>query len=233
MSYYDDTDAEIFDSLAYPDLDCEFQQLIQKVKKTAFEELQAENKRLKEELDLLKPIKEDYEKWKQEKASEIFKYKQALADVESRVKKARLKELLGDNFTKAYEITRKSVARDCPVCKNTKEIVFKDSLGRTYKVSCPYCFVNRHEYYAEELQLLEILEEDPSKSIFSRYYGRYGLGNKKWVYQETSDNIKFEDIRSCDAVFLSKEKADKYCEWLNNREHNKWLEEDKKLGLVD
>lgn len=232
MSYYDDMDAEIFDSLAYPDLDCEFQQLVQKVKKTAFEELRAENKRLKEELELLKPIKEDYEKWKQERESEIFKYKQALADVEVRVKKARLKELLGDNFTKAYKITWKSVARDCPVCKNTKVIVLKDSLCRTYKESCPYCYTNRHEYYAEEIQLLEILE-NTAENIISRYYGHYGEENKKWVYRETSDNIKFEDIRYVsDAVFLSKEKADKYCEWLNNREHDKWLEEDKKLGLI-
>lgn len=232
MSYYDDMDAEMFDSLAYPDLDCEFQQLIQKVKKTAFEELRTENKRLKEELDLLKPIKEDYEKWKQEKESEMFKYKQALADVELKVKKARLKELLGDNFTKAYEIRLKSVARDCPVCNNTRIIVLKDSLGHTYKESCPYCYANRHEYYAEEIQLLEILE-NTSENILSRYYGCYGDANKKWVYQETSDNIKFEDIRYIhDAVFLSKEKADEYCEWLNNREHDKWLEEDKKLGLI-
>lgn len=232
MSYYDDMDAEMFDSLAYPDLDCEFQQLIQKVKKTAFEELRAENKRLKEELDLLKPIKEDYKKWEQEKESEIVKYKQALASVESRVKKARLQELLGDNFTKAYKITWKSVERDCPVCNKTKVIVLKDSLGRVYKERCPYCEIGRHEYRAEEIQLLEILE-NTSENILSRYYGRYEEEGKKWVYKETSDNIKFEDIKYvCDAVFLSKEKADEYCEWLNNREHDKWLEEDKKLGVI-
>lgn len=215
MEYRDDEIAEM------SELEYECRELIDKIKKTAFEELRKENEELRGKLARLEAIEKVYKDWENEKQILRKAMEKDKNDAISQLKKNRIKELFGDNFVTGYAIDFTRIEKDCPMCHGTQKIELKDALGKIYKVDCPYCWSIK-EYKVIKVKLLELL--DNTNNVISRYYGGIGDENKKWVYKETHDEKPFEDINVYDAVFTSDERAEEFCKWLNEKEQKKWAE---------
>ena len=221
----------LYDELAeMPEFEYECRELIDKIKKTAFEELRKENKELKDKLARLEAIEKVYKDWENEKQILRRAMEKAKDDAVSQLKKNRIKELFGDNIVNGYAIDSTRIEKDCPMCHGTRKIELKDALDKIYRVDCPYCW-SMYEYKVIKVKLLELL--DNTNNVISRYYGGIEGKNEKWVYKETDDEKPFEDINVYDAIFTSEEIAEQFCKWLNEKEQKKWAEKDKVLNAQE
>jgi len=220
----------------------EFEEQIEKFKlsliKGIKEEHQHEMERLKKENKELQEIKNNWNKLEREYKNKIRQVELEKEDFIKNVRREmyqdKLKEFLEKAFDEArklYEVTNVSLRKDkCDICDSDRNVIVKDALGREYKVGCK-CKENDFVYMAKETKTKLYIQKTSGKNDFwvglsvdkeDRYSETtlFGFGD----YKENANSSIYDkfDITnppkaSYYAYFTSKEEAEKYAEYLNEK----------------
>lgn len=195
--------------------------LVKAVKKEHQEEIEClrkENAELQDIKNRIKDIETEHRQW-------ITQIERDRKQLESTIKRARLKELLSDNFVQAWGVENNGeLLPKCDKCNKNRYIHYKTPMGRPAQEQCS---CNAHVIRYEPLPI-ECYEFIQSKTTYgnenypriSIYYSRSKSKNYD-EYERTSNIYKgesFEEIKKYGIVFLDKDKCQKYCDWLNVKE---------------
>lgn len=179
---------------------------------------------LEKELAELKELKENWD----EKVNEINKEKRELEKARSEAKKEaekiRLSELLADCFKEAWSVTKKYYYPNekCDECDEEGYITFLSPQGREFKDKCK-CRQRKMEYILTKSDVVKIRQE---KNFKPEIYFKYLSHTNAEHYEEIAsvyfaDNKPFNDIEIYTKIFFDKEKAQAYCDWLNQKQEEK------------
>ena len=221
----------------------EFEEQIEKFKlsliKGIKEEHQHEMERLKKENKELQEIKNNWNKLEREYKNKIRQVELEKEDFIKNVRREmyqdKLKEFLEKAFDEArklYEVTNVSLRKDkCDICDSDRNVIVKDALGREYKVGCK-CKENDFVYTAKETKTKLYIQKTSGENNFwvglcvdkvDRYsetilfgFGDYKENNAKGRIYDKFD-ITNPPKASYYAYFTSKEEAEKYAEYLNEK----------------
>ena len=205
----------------------EFEQQIDEFKQSLInavkEEYQGEMKRLREENSKLQEYKKDKDRIEREHQQALQRMRNDQQEYERRVKRMRLAELLGENFTVAWGT--KDDYEELPKCdKGDKDrrIHFNSPSGKSLTEDCE-CKQKKHNFVPQELSLIRfyIMNEKYTgrDEHIERHYRK--VAKIESDYDEYTDTTsvyngeEFSKVNSYGIVFLSKEKCKEYCDWLN------------------
>lgn len=219
----------------------EFEEQIEKFKlsliKGIKEEHQHEMERLKKENKELQEIKNNWNKLEREYKNKIRQVELEKEDFIKNVRREmyqdKLKEFLEKAFEvrKLYEVTNVSLSKDkCDICDSDRNVIVKDVLGREYKVGCK-CKENDFVYMAKETKTKLYIQKTSGKNDFwvglrvegGQIYSEtilFGFGDyKKNANGRIYDKFDITNPpkESYYAYFTSKEEAEKYAEYLNEK----------------
>lgn len=149
-------------------------------------------------------------------------------------KDARLHELLGDNLTVGWKATfTKVYGEKCDKCDEDRMIHFTSPQGRDFSERCE-CAKCYRTYFPEEVALYKFHVSKRENWPYNKkvdYYNRYYKAIERDDYHEycesvsevytSTDNINYERVNECWAVFLNKEDCQKFCDWKNKQELKK------------
>lgn len=180
---------------------------------------------LEKELAELKDLKEN---WKS-KLAELEEAKRETEKVKSEAmreaRKLRLSELFADNFLTAWGIAYdwKYINEKCDKCDDKGYIHFFSPQGKEVTELC-CCREKKLVHTLTEAKVVKITSNNKAaNSRINVYYQyeRYKNHDDEDRFErvtQLADDMKFEDIKSWNEVFLSKEKAQAYCDWKNRKE---------------
>lgn len=159
------------------------------------------------------------------------KYEQGYNDC----KKERIDKIL--DIIEGYTITSctEYIKPKCNKCNGNREVEFTSPLGRKFKEKCE-CSERITTYKVSPTVAKTIILNYNGTDTPSRYYLRnpdlkdgkeirfeYFNDNNIWVFKDFADfeKIKNENKSYWDCVFETKEKAQEYCDYLNELERAK------------
>lgn len=179
---------------------------------------------LEKELAELKGLKENWN----EKINEINKEKRELEKARTEAKKEaekmRLSELLADCYKEAWSVTKEYYYPNekCDKCDEKGYITFLSPQGREFKDECK-CRQRKLGYILTKSDVVEIRQEKNSKPEI--YFGHLRCTDteryEKIASVHFADNKPFSDINDIEIytkIFFDKEKAQAYCDWLNQKQ---------------
>lgn len=207
------------------------QSLKEGIKKQFIEEmdrLRLENKELRE----FKELRDSYEREHQEKLNKLeVERKHLKAQAFEEVRKMSIKELL-EPASEAYWAVgcrNEYIHEKCDKCDGNRNITFCSPSGKQYEESCS-CSEKERIYYPKEAMVTVI-----NRDMYGKYqYGatpffvektdgtihlqtEYGIDLDCRYFVGAADDKQFTDIHTYSAVFKSKDKAQAYCDYLNER----------------
>lgn len=204
--------------------------------KKKIESLENEVASLKEFRDEKNKFINEYEAKIREAKREADETKREAKKSEEKWKEARLHQLLGDYLTVGWIVGYTTeYGEKCDKCDDNRYIHFTSPQGKEYKEECQ-CAKRHYKYFPKEVTLSKIYvrkknfrwNDKGETDFYNRYYTvqddndddyyRYECANH--VY--TSSDIDYEKVNSYDAVFLNEEDCQKYCDWRNEKELNKY-----------
>jgi hypothetical protein len=201
------------------------------LRKAVKQEYLTKIERLEKELAELKDLKENWNS----KLAELEEAKRETERVKSEAMREarglRLSELFADNFLTAWGIAYewKYINEKCDKCDDKGYIHFFSPQGKEMTEPC-CCREKKLVHTLTEAKVVKITSNNKSIGKTVRVYYRYNRYESKYYNEDEdrfeevtqlADDMKFEDIKSWNEVFLSKEKAQAYCDWLNKgRENN-------------
>lgn len=200
------------------------------LRKAVKQEYLTKIERLEKELAELKDLKEN---WKS-KVAELEEAKRETEKAKSEAireaRKLRLSELFADNFLTAWGIAHewKYINEKCDKCDDKGYVHFFSPQGKEMTEICS-CRERECVYSLTEAKVVKITSNNKTDKLniiyyqYERYKSDYFNTDEDRFKEVTqlADNMKFEDIKSWNEVFLDKEKAQAYCDWLNKgRENN-------------
>lgn len=181
---------------------------------------------LEKELAELKDLKKNWNS----KLAELEEAKRETEKVKSEAmreaRKLRLSELFADNFLTAWGIAYewKYINEKCDKCDDKGYIHFFSPQGKEMTEIC-CCREKKLVYTLTEAKVVKITSNNKTDKLniyyqYERYKSDHSNTDEDRFKEVTllADNIKFEDIRSWNEVFLNKEKAQAYCDWKNSKE---------------
>lgn len=223
----------------------EFDQLVEDLKETLRNSVKDEIKEkiasLEKELEEIKEFRDEKEKFIWDYHSKLNKMQQVVErtqreakDAERKWKDARLHELLGDNLTVGWRATFTEVyGKKCDKCDEDRMIHFISPQGRDFSERCE-CAKCYRTYFPEEVALYKFHVSKRENWPYDKkvdYHDRYYKAVERGDYHEycesvsevytSTDNINYERVNECWAVFLSKEDCQKFCDWKNKQELRK------------
>lgn len=181
---------------------------------------------LEAELARLKDIRDNYD----EKVRELNVAKQnaeiAAANAENVARKASLHKLLEPMRVDAWAIDRKIVyVKDkCDKCDARRYLHYITPMGREAKEPCE-CSKQKNVFSLVEAEVYELVGRSGGSGV-KIYYQYERQSDYDWddrfriTYRVYKDGTAFEDIifPADGIIFLNKEKAQEFCDWLNNKE---------------
>lgn len=180
---------------------------------------------LEAELARLKDIRDNYD----EKVRELNVAKQnaeiAAANAESAARKASLHKLLEPMRVDAWAIDHKTVyVKDkCDKCDAGRYLHYITPMGREAKEPCE-CSKQKNVFSFAEAEVYELVGRSGGSGV-KIYYQYEHQSDYDWedrfrtTYRVYKDGTAFEDIGFPEGtIFLNKEKAQEFCDWLNNKE---------------
>ena len=216
---------EYFDDCS--EFDAKIKEFKDSLRNAVKQEYQDKIEYLEKELAKLKDIKTNWstiiaELNEGKKEVELAKKK---AIVEAR--KMRLSELLKDNFLTAYagKSSINHVHEKCDKCDEHGYIHFKSPQGYDLQEQCMCRAEIKHVYSITEASVVKFVSDNISMgkttSVYYRYEHQISSYDDEDRFSLTTnicDNTPFAEIRPHNAVFLNKETAQAYCDWLNTNE---------------
>lgn len=180
---------------------------------------------LEAELARLKDIRDNYD----EKVRELNVAKQnaeiAAANAESAARKASLHKLLEPMRVDAWAIDHKTVyVKDkCDKCDAKRYLHYITPMGREAKEPCE-CSKQKYVFSLVEAEVYELVGRSGGSGV-KIYYQYERQSDYDWddrfriTYRVYKDGTAFEDIifPADGIIFLNKEKAQEFCDWLNNK----------------
>lgn len=197
------------------------------LRKAVKQEYISEIENLKEQLAELREIKDSWNS----KVAELNKAKaeaeHAQRDAMKRAKKIRLSELLENCFQTAWGVTTKSeyISEKCEKCDENGYIRFTSPQGTEYTEYCN-CRKRIRKYVVTEAELVKIRGDNHKTHVKPDIYFKYCRCKNYYgddvdefeTVTNFSDDKPFEKIENWERLFHDKEKAQAYCDWLNNKE---------------
>jgi len=171
------------------------------------DELIAENKELREFRDRKKEIEREH-------SLLVANLEEETRNAKSLAKKARLKELFGENFVEVWGTKIEYIVKPkCNKCDKDRLINFKSPLGREFSEKCE-CDEKIKIFKPEILHLIKIENVISATDYYYKYYeGSYCNGERicaTYVY----DGQSFDNVNREKTYFLDKETCQAYCDWL-------------------
>ena len=184
--------------------------------------------RLEAELASLKDIRDNYDLKVRE--LEVAKYNAVVkaANAKSEAKKATLRELLEPMRVDAWAIEYKTVyIKDkCDKCDAERYLHYITPMGREAKEPCE-CSKQKNVFWVAEAEVYELVGKSRGSGV-KIYYQYEHQSDYDWDdgFRTTSsvykDGTAFEDIKFPEGtIFLNREKAQEFCDWLNNKEEER------------
>lgn len=228
-------DNYLFDDEIYElsDAAVKMQEITDMLKESVKQEVKDEIERLRKENTVLQEYKKHQEENDEKLARELSKLEKERRNLESKIKKARIKELLGDYIVTAWVVQRIYTEKPkCNRCNEKRELVFKSPRGREYYESCE-CSEPIVSYNPQATELISIkTREDRGDVLYTRTY--FIAPTIYQTSREIEDSFErtsrvyngeaYEDIDgfySTSIVFLEKSKCQDFCDYLNHKEQEK------------
>lgn len=221
----------MYDYDDYYDEPSEFERKIDEFKQSLIDvvkkEHQEEMAKLREENAKLQDIKVRIKEIEAEHSKFVREIKAERIQIESKVKRMRLRELLSENFIQAWGVENNGeILQKCDKCDKNRYIHYKTPLGKDAK---EHCDCNKRAIKYEPLPI-ECYEFSQSKTTYagenyphiSIYYSR-NKSKEYDAYERTSKIYKgepFGEVNKYGIVFLDKSKCQEYCDWLNDTTAN-------------
>lgn len=214
--YYDD----FYDEPS--EFDMQIEEFKESLRAAVKEEFQERMKKLEEENNELREIKNNWNEKIRELDNKKFEMDRAIRDAKDEARRERLSALL-EAFTKtAWGIKYKFeyIQEKCNKCDEQGFIHYKSPQGNDMKESCN-C---RKQVCVYKPQEAEIVQFDDYKGIIKPTYGyeRYDSYDDMYdSYRKTSKVYEGEDFDDIDPysgiVFLDKDVCQKYCDYINKK----------------
>lgn len=210
----------------------EFEEKVDELKETLALSIKDEwiykMKRLTDENHELQEVKKNFEKIKYDYKQKEMALEHERQDLERKIRKERLSELLKDNQIEYYAVANKYKSKPkCDKCDENRRIYYITPLGKnTYEnCDCAGSFTI-YEPIPTMLSEFNIREGGKANAWYkikdkdSRYehlsYYEDSINGDKLITSEEN----FEDIRAYDALFATKELAQKFCDYRNREALN-------------
>lgn len=212
--YYDPSDAEIAME--------EIQQILKKSLKL---EIQTELEKLRKENEELREFRKEKDNYMMKLRSLESEYKVKLEQSERNARQQRIHDLLGDNICIGYSIGSHSERPPkCDKCNNNRQVEFTSPLGRKMKEDCT-CAKYITTFNVQETELIKFyISRCGRNERVNRYYKHaHHTYNDRDDYNEYDlcyniyKDEEFGEVNRYSVIFLDKNKAEEYCEWLNNK----------------
>jgi hypothetical protein len=173
------------------------------------DKLIAENKELREFRDRKEEIENEY-------SLIVANLEEETRNAKSLAKKARLKELFGDNFVEAWGTEIEYIIKPkCDKCDENRLINFKSPTGRELSEPCE-CDKKTQIYKPLRLELVKIEEYLSDSGYYYAHYKGSNTNGERILAVYAYRGQAFEGVCS-DTYFLDKETCQAYCDWKNNK----------------
>lgn len=197
------------------------------------QEVKDELERLRRENAELQQYKDKQEENDAQLARALRELKAEKEKIERTVKRARIRELLGEYIVGGWVVQRVYAEKPkCDKCNEKREIVYYTPRGKEQRESCE-CAEKTLSYRVQTTELIEI----ETRGVFGElkwlrtYYTapiNWGDGREHEESiqrtQRVYDGEPFEKIEgwwATDYVFFDEAKAQEFCDYLNNKEREK------------
>lgn len=201
------------------------------LRKAVKQEYLSKIERLEKQLSELQNIKENWDSKLAELEEAKRETEKAKSEAMREARKLRLSELFADNFLTAWGIAHEWVysSEKCDKCDDNGYIHFLSPQGNEMKEFCR-CREKKFVRSLTEAKVVKITSDNKSIGKKVTVYYRYQHYKNKIFNEDEdrfkevthlADDMKFEDIKSWNEVFLDKGKAQAYCDWLNKKESEK------------
>jgi hypothetical protein len=191
--------------------------------KSVKEEYVSEMERLKAENLELQSVKSNFEQIKNEYESKKFELERERRDLQSRVRRERLVDLLDDHKAIMFKAFSKRVMPDkCDKCDDYRTVHYTTPLGRKASEKCT-CGAGKEVYYPNEFIRYEFrMNRDKNITAWYRQYNNNedGFVSDHSIHADTiySSDMKFEDLSQYSTFFKNEEECQAYCDYLNTKE---------------
>lgn len=191
--------------------------------KSVKEEFVSEMERLKAENLELQSVKTNFEQIKKEYESKKFELDRERRELQSRVRKERLVDLLDDHKIIMYKAYSKlEYPKKCDKCDANRRIKYTTPLGRETHEDC-LCKEGKVVYSPQEYIRYEFrLNRD--KNSLTAWYRQYSEDEDGLVHENSihADDIyslgaNFEKVKVYTTFFKTKEECQAYCDYLNQK----------------
>lgn len=177
--------------------------------------------RLENELAELKVIKENWKSKVAELEAAKRETEKAKSEAMREARKLRLSELFADDFQTAWGIAGENVYihDKCNKCDDDGYIHFTSPQGKELTERCN-CREMKYIYSLTEATVVKIESDNKSIDKTVTVYYQYNYHKSKYsdsfeTVTQLGDDMEFEKINRWNQVFLNKEKAQAYCDWIN------------------
>ncbi|GIO40188.1 hypothetical protein J41TS12_50490 [Paenibacillus antibioticophila] len=222
MPFYDD---DFYDEPS--EFDQQVDEFKQSLMKSVRDEYKAEMDRLRKENAELQDVKRRKDEIEREHCHALNQFESDKLNLENRLKRMRLTELLGENLLIGwFPSSQDNKKPKCDKCDEQRRIHFKTPSGKPADEWCE-CAKSVRSYKPEEIECYQFYQSKNSWGgkypTVSRYYQR-----KEDREYDSFEACKtpyggepFEEVTYWRVVFDSQEECQKYCDWLTAKEAEK------------
>ena len=218
-----------------------YEEIKQLLLKTVKAEYVAEMERLRKENEELRPYKEQKASFDRQLKAIKLEYERKLQQLAQDLRNQTMQEFFGPEQISAWRVTTKyTQGPKCDRCDENRVIRFKSPLGKDMSESCT-CAQTLITYVPTEAVMVKFCidknahlsaQNTGSAVPVTRYFvSKDDITADKACFiwdsdqEERSarfaDEASFETLRRYQAVFLSKDRCQAYCDYLNNLEKRK------------
>ena len=200
------------------------EELRQSVKKEILDEIES----LKNQLAALNDIKQNWDEKKRELEKATYEYKIKASAAEREAKKMTLKELLEPLKKQVWGIKQnwEYVREKCDKCDKDGYIHYKSPQGREHTEQCD-CRNKAATYTPVEAEIYEIdgRPRRPGAKLVFKFEHTNMVSDWEDEFKLCSDVYDGRDFNDIiwhyGMIFYDKDKAQEYCDWLNENKNNR------------
>ena len=206
------------------EFDIMVEELKEELRKSVKKEYTDKIENLQKQLDELSDIKKNWDAKVAELNTEKLKTQRVMMQAENEAKRMTLHKLLEPLQTQAWGITcnSKYIREKCDKCDENGYIHFRSPSGKDCTEKCE-CRKMKTVYCPTEAEVYQI--SGKSHGVGAKLTYKFSHSNMTYEWDDefklcssVYDGRPFEEIDSYYwFVFLDKEKAQEYCDWLNKK----------------
>lgn len=223
-NYYDD---EFYEP---SEAEAKMQEITDMLKESVKQEIKSELEWLRSENAELRQYKEKQRENDAELARALRELKAEKEKLERDVKKARIRELFGDDIVSAWVVKRVySQKPKCDKCNSERKIEFLSPRGKKCKEDCE-CSECTVSYVPQKTELIQIKTDTEWGDVKWKrvYYSAPTIWHDGTEIEDSVQHVSrvytgesFADIgdsyRATGTVFLDETKCKEFCDYLNNK----------------